>query len=58
MVISVTNLTMGVTNYMEKSTGLGSWQPLQIFVPGTATTNLTVEAIGDLGAFYRIRVGS
>jgi hypothetical protein len=57
VVISVTNLTMGVTNYVEKSTGLGFWQPLQIFVPGTATTNLTVEAIGDPVAFYRIRVG-
>jgi hypothetical protein len=58
VVISVTNLTMGATNYVEKSTGLGFWQSVQIFMPGTATTNLTVEAIGDLGAFYRIRVGS
>ena len=57
VVISLTNLTAGVTNYMEKSADLGSWQPLQSFVPTTAATRLAVDSIGDRAAFYRIRVG-
>lgn len=28
VVISLTNLTVGVTNYVEKGTHLNSWQPL------------------------------
>ncbi len=57
VVISLTNLTVGVTNYVEKSSNLGSWQPLQNFVPRAPATNLMVDAIGGPAAFYRIRVG-
>jgi hypothetical protein len=57
VVISLTNLTVGVTNYVEKSTGLRSWQPLQNFVPVAVATNLTVDTMGTPAAFYRIRVG-
>ena len=57
VVINLTNLTVGVTNHVEKSTDLRSWQPLQNFVPGTTATNLTVDPIGGTAAFYRIRVG-
>jgi hypothetical protein len=56
-IISVTNLTVGATNFVEKSTGLGTWQTVQTFVPSTAATNLSVVGIGDSAAFYRIRVG-
>ncbi len=57
VVISVTNLTAGVTNSVEKSADLSSWQSLQSFVPGANATNLTVDTIGAPAAFYRIRVG-
>jgi len=57
VVISVTNLTAGVTNSVEKSVNLSSWQSLQSFVPGANATNLTVDTIGAPAAFYRIRVG-
>ena len=56
-IISVTNLTVGATNFVEKSTGLGTWQPVLSFVPGAAATNLSVVGIGDTSAFYRISVG-
>jgi hypothetical protein len=57
VVINLINLTVGVTNHVEKSTDLRSWQPLQNFVPGTTATNVTVDPIGGTAAFYRIRVG-
>jgi hypothetical protein len=57
VVISMTNLTVGVTNTVEKSADLGSWQPLQSFVPSAPATNLTVDTIGNPVGFYRIRVG-
>ena len=55
VVISVTNLTAGVTNSVEKSVNLSSWQSLQSFVPSAAATNLTVDTITAPTAFYRIR---
>jgi hypothetical protein len=56
-IISVTNLTVGATNFVEKITGLGTWQPVLSFVSGAAATNLSVVGIGDTSAFYRISVG-
>jgi uncharacterized protein (DUF983 family) len=56
VVISVSNLTVGATNFVEKSTGLSSWQTLQSFVPGATATSLTVDNLTDPAAFYRIRV--
>jgi hypothetical protein len=56
VVIGATNLTVGVTNYVEKSADLRSWQPLQNFVPGATATNLALDTVADPAAFYRIRV--
>ncbi len=56
VVIDVTNLSVGVTNFVEKSSDLNSWQPLQTFVPGVTATNLTVDTFAVPAAFYRIRV--
>jgi hypothetical protein len=56
-IISVTNLTVGATNFVEKITGLGTWQPVLSFVSGAAATNLSVVGIGDTSGFYRISVG-
>ena len=56
-IISATNLTVGVTNFVEKSTVFGTWQPVQSFVPSTDATNLLVVGVGDAAAFYRIRMG-
>lgn len=56
VVIGLTNLTRGVTNYVEKSADLGSWLTVQSLVPDTTATNLTLDAAGNPAAFYRIRV--
>jgi len=54
--ISTTNLVVGVTNIIEKSLDLNSWQDLQQFVPGSAATHIIVETAADPAAFYRIRI--
>ena len=56
VVIGVTNLTAGVTNFVEKSSDLNSWQPLQNFVPGDTATNFIVDPLASPTAFYRINV--
>ena len=56
VVIGVTNLTVGATNFVEKSSDMNFWQPLLNFVPGATATNLTVDAFADPAAFYRVKV--
>lgn len=56
VVIDVTNLTVGVTNCVEKSADLNSLQPLQNIVPGASATNLNVDTVADTIAIYRIKV--
>jgi hypothetical protein len=55
VVIGVTNLTVGVTNFAEKSSDLKSWQPFQSLVPGDTATNLIVDTHAAPAAFYRIK---
>jgi hypothetical protein len=54
--LTMTDLTPGVTNWVEQSADLGTWLPLLDFVPGSAATNLVLDATADPIAFYRIRV--
>jgi hypothetical protein len=54
--IGVTNLILGVTNFVQKSVDLSAWQDLQQFVPASTATNIAVETASDPAAFYRIRM--
>jgi len=54
--IGATSLAVGVTNVVEKSLDLNTWQDLQQFVPGSSATNLVLEPTADPAAFYRIRI--
>ena len=56
VVIGVTNLTVGVTNFVEKSSDMNFWQPLQNFVPADTEANLIVDTFANPAAFYRIKV--
>ena len=55
--LGATNLTVGITNIVEKSVDMSAWQELQRFVPNSDGTNLVLETVTDPAAFYRIRLG-
>ena len=57
VVINVTNLTIGATNFVEKCSDLASWHAIQTFVPGASAASLAVDSFANPVAFYRIRVG-
>ena len=54
--VSVTNLVPGVTNTVEKSQDLLSWQPELTFVASTTATNLQLGLVPDTSAFYRVKI--
>ena len=56
VMLGIANLTMGATNYLEKSRDLRTWEPLGNFVSSTTSTNLMAEIVIDSAAVYRIRV--
>jgi hypothetical protein len=56
VVLGITNLTVGTTNYLERSRDLRSWETLGSFVPGTPSTNLIADTASYSAAVYRVRV--
>ena len=56
VLVSVTNLVLGVTNTVEKSQDLITWQPEQTFVASSTATNLQLGPAPDTRAFYRVKI--
>lgn len=56
VILGLSNLTVGATNYVEKSDDFINWQPLGSFIPASSETNQVVDTATNSHAAYRLRV--
>ena len=52
--LTMTDLTVGTVNYVEKSSDLQAWRPVTNFVASTTTTNMTIAVGSESQVVYRL----